>query len=143
MVAPLDRRTQIEVEDAVRQRTGLALNSLMGPTDTAVLEPLGYIGWAARNKTIYDFPGLGSKIAVAALARRESVSLFALIDELQPTFAVLRPLELDDFKTRFPSTAAHYTQVEHISGATHESIQHMGVGYTICDDEFMILRRAP
>ena len=142
-VMPLDRRTQVDVDDAVRTQVGLKLNSLMGPNDTVVLEPLGYIGWAARNKTIYDFPGLGSKIAVAALKNRPSPSPYDLTDALKPTFAVLRPFEFERLRSMFPSTAALYTVVETVKGTTAgtSSISNMGVSYGVADDEFAILRK--
>jgi hypothetical protein len=83
---PLESLMQSEVEENVRFKTGLVLNSLMKPQDTAVLEPLGYIGWAARNKTIYDMPGLGSEIAVKAMKNRWDVVTGGLAD------ATSRPL---------------------------------------------------
>src|SRR5262249_50415130 len=42
---PLDRQMQKDVENGVRDEVGRKLNELMKPEDTAVLEPLGYIGW--------------------------------------------------------------------------------------------------
>ena len=141
-VLPLDRRMQIEVDDAVRARVGRRLDSLMGPDDTAVLEPLGYIGWFARNKTIYDFPGLGSKVAVRALRTMRDTTPCALIRRLKPTFAVLRPHEYERLRDSYQEIAELYTVVEDIKGPTERVIGNLGTNYGIADGEFLILRRA-
>jgi hypothetical protein len=49
---PIDRAFQREIEFGVRWQVGKELNQLMKPGDTVTLEPLGYIGWVARDKTI-------------------------------------------------------------------------------------------
>ena len=104
---PLERIMQREIEEKVRLAAGLRLNELMRPEDTAVLEPLGYIGWAARNKTIYDMPGLGSQVSVDALKERRRPSVATLIDALKPNYAVLRPRELGTLKNDYPETAGY------------------------------------
>jgi hypothetical protein len=83
---------QRQIEMKVRLAAGLRLSELMKPEDTAVLEPLGYIGWAARNKTIYDMPGLGSQVSVDALKAKPNPSL---TDALRPDYAVLRPRDAE------------------------------------------------
>ena len=67
---PLDKKVEQAIEINVRERTGHLLAALMTKADdTVVLEPLGFIGWAAFNKTVYDYPGLGSKVAVRAVKK--------------------------------------------------------------------------
>jgi hypothetical protein len=64
---PLDKKVQETIEVNVRERTGYSLAGMMkNPDDMVVLEPLGFMGLAAFNKTVYDYPGLGSKVAVRA-----------------------------------------------------------------------------
>jgi hypothetical protein len=138
---PLDRRMQAEIEDAVRLKTGERLNELMGPEDTAVLEPLGYFGWAARNKTIYDMPGLGSRISVEALKSRKDPYLFGLVDALKPTFIVMRPLELNLLKQNYPKTAALYTPVARIQARPNLDLSHLGYEYRKADADFTILKK--
>jgi hypothetical protein len=85
----LEKQAQIAIEDGVRRKVGERLAVLMEDDDTVVLEPLGIIGYYARNKTIYDYPGLGSKISVKA-AREGAAGFGGLCDKLRPTFLVLR-----------------------------------------------------
>jgi hypothetical protein len=84
----LEKQAQIAIEDGVRRKVGERLAVLMKDDDTVVLEPLGIVGYYARNKTIYDYPGLGSKIAAKAF--RESAGFGDFCDILRPTFLVLR-----------------------------------------------------
>jgi hypothetical protein len=133
----LDRKVQNDVELAVRAKTGEALNSLMGPQDTAALEPLGYIGWAARNKTIYDFPGLGSPKAFSAVQQQHS--LIGIIHFLQPTFAVLRPQEIKALQSS-PEDAAHYHPVQTITTSPLPNLTFLGTTYNNGDSNFTILQ---
>ena len=140
---PLDKKVQETIETSVRAQTGYTLAGLMkNPDDTVVLEPLGFIGLAAFNKTVYDFPGLGSKVAVRAaksLARPPRVA--GLVDALQPTFAVLRPHEFGDLVHRYPATAAKYELAARLRAAPGLSLQNMGYAYRLIDTDFRILRR--
>ena len=106
---PLDKRVQEGIEIDVRSRVGKILDGLMSDQDSVVLEPLGFIGWEARNKTIYDFPGLGSLKAFAAF--KKHLSLHGLIIELSPRFLVLRPGEWETFTAQASELAARYEAV--------------------------------
>ncbi len=94
-------RTQERIiEQGVRRPIGEWLRANAAPSDTVLLEPLGYIGYYSRLKT-YDFPGLSSREVVAAV--RSGVMRYAdLIVRLQPTWLVLRPTEIaeKDFAER-------------------------------------------
>lgn len=105
----LDRQVQKRIEEDVRLRVGERLFELMGDRDAVVLEPLGFIGWAAKNNTIYDIPGLSSPIAFAALQRQRSMS--GVIAELSPTFLALRPAEWNQVAGERPDIAARYEVV--------------------------------
>lgn len=137
---PLDRQVQRKIELGVRARTGQSLAKMMGSDDTAVLEPLGFIGWAARNKTIFDFPGLGSKVSVRAVKGLAVPSPAALIDALQPTYAVVRPNEFDDLTQGFPATAAKYDEVARFR-ANGFRLRRRGYEYGVIDNDFRILKR--
>jgi hypothetical protein len=138
---PLERIMQREIEDKVRLAAGLKLNELMGPEDTAVLEPLGYIGWGARNKTIYDMPGLGSQVSVDALSARPNPSLTTLIDVLRPNYAVLRPRELGRLEHDYPETFARYAPVARIQAEPGLNVANLGYRYKLPDKDFTILKR--
>jgi hypothetical protein len=138
---PLDRKVQKRIEVPVRVTTGRILNGLMTEKDTVVLEPLGFIGWEAFNKTVYDFPGLGSKIAARAVQDPTHRSLVGLVDALQPTFLCFRPYEVAKLKRDFPETAAKYALVTTIRTPSKVRLSKGGYQYAVFDDEFRILRR--
>lgn len=138
---PIERAVQSGIEEGVRLRASVALNDMMGPDDTAVMEPLGYTGWAARNKTIYDYPGLGSRTAVEALKGIQP-SLAGLVDRLRPTYTLLRPSEAENLHRRYPAASGSYTTVmrfEAAPGATE--LGFAGYRYGTVDDTFIIARR--
>ena len=138
---PLERSVQSDIEEGVRLRASVALNGLMGPGDTAAMEPLGYTGWAARNKTIYDYPGLGSPTAVAAL-KGITPSLAGLIDKLKPTYTLLRPSEAEQLRTRYPATSDSYTSLMRFDAAPGATpIRFAGYEYGTIDDTFTIYKR--
>lgn len=137
---PLDRKVQQTIETAVREKTGRLLATMMGPGDTVVLEPLGFMGWAARNRTIFDFPGLGSKVSVRAIKQIAEPSVAALVDALQPTYAVLRPNEFQDL-AQFPATLARYEEAAHIAADPRLRLRKRGYEYAVTDNDFRILRR--
>ena len=138
---PLDKRVQQEIEVAVREKTGRTLAAMMKPTDTVVLEPLGFVGWAALNKTVFDFPGLGSKVSVRALKQMRVPTVAGLANALQPTHLVLRPPEYRDLVRKFPETAAKYEVAAHIKAAPGLRLRRWGYEYRLMDDDFRILQR--
>lgn len=143
---PLDKKVQREIEVAVRERAGKTLNEMTTNEDTIVLEPLGFVGWAARNKTIFDFPGLGSRVSVAAIKKMPGPTVAALIDALQPTHALVRPDEYDELVREFPDTAVKYTVAAHIFAQPlrlqrTRGLRTMSYEYGVMDNDFRILRR--
>ncbi|MEY2563376.1 MAG: hypothetical protein QOH88_1569 [Verrucomicrobiota bacterium] len=139
---PLDRRVQEAIEGRVREQTGYHLAAMMTkPDDTVVLEPLGFIGWAAFNKTVYDFPGLGSKVAVRAVKNLSPPRVAGLVDALQPTYAVLRPNEFGHLMRLYPETAARYEVADRLRADPHLTLSNMHYAYRLNDTDFRILRR--
>ena len=139
---PLDKKVQETIEVNVRAQTGYILAGMMkNPDDTVVLEPLGFMGLAAFNKTVYDYPGLGSKVAVRATKNLSPPRVAGLLDALQPTYAVLRPSEFGDLMRRFPETAAQYEVATRIQAAPGLTLRNMGYAYRLIDNDFRILRR--
>jgi len=111
---PLVKQSQLEIEEGVLKKVGIRLSELMDDDDTVTLEPLGYIGYYARNKTIYDYPGLGSKIAVESLKRRQQgyYRLGWLIRDLAPDFACLRPNEYEEVRQQIYDFDTVYTLID-------------------------------
>jgi hypothetical protein len=107
------------------------------------LEPLGFMGWAAFNKTIYDYPGLGSKVAVRTMKNLPIPKIADLVNALQPSYTVLRPNELREFVLRFPKTAARYEVAFRVRAKSDFALRNMGYAYRVIDNDFTILRRMP
>jgi len=138
-----EREIQEKLECDVRYKTGAILNSMMGASDTAVLEPLGYVGYAAFNKTIYDYPGLSSRHVVQAYSHMKGFSLVDLIDELQPSFVALRQPEVKWLQDQHPDTAANYAQVADIKLADGVTFKKWGYSSAkeFYDQEYLIMQR--
>lgn len=136
---PLDKRTQEDVEVAIRTRVGKLLNGMMTDRDAVILEPLGFIGWEARNRTIYDIPGLGSPTAFASF--RKTLKISGMIAELMPRFLVLRPSEWTELQTREPDTAARYEVVVRVDAPADLALRVPGAQYGSSDMLFAIYRR--
>ncbi|QCK87196.1 hypothetical protein E8L99_16240 [Phreatobacter aquaticus] len=138
---PIEKEWQTQIEDSVRTPIGLALNEMMGPNNTVSLEPLGYIGWFARNKTTYDFPGLGSPIAVAAQrGMKPTGTLEGIVDALRPTYVVMRPAELTLLAERFPQALAAYAEIRRFGGPK-PPLSRWGLHYSTGDNLFILLKR--
>ncbi|MBV8753936.1 MAG: hypothetical protein JO328_13830 [Hyphomicrobiales bacterium] len=136
---PRERNVQLYTNDAVQTVTGKRLNALMSASDTVVLEPLGYIGWAARNKTIYDSPGIGSKVSTAALLHTHE-SVWGLAAALRPTFLVMRPRELEELGVAYPDVAKLYQQVDEVKAPP--DYQACAWGYCVYGEtDLIILKR--
>jgi hypothetical protein len=135
----IDRDVQAGIEDAVRTKMAESLNARMRDRDTVVLEPLGYPGWFARNKTIYDFPGLGSKIALEVYKRYHHMP--GLIKDLKPSFVVARPDEVNEILTRLPDFAVMYGLVETFDARPDLSLTHWGTSYYKVDSHFELYQR--
>ena len=135
---PLDRQVQKLVEEGVRLPIGEKLFELMGDRDTVLLEPLGFIGWAAKNKTTYDVPGLSSPIAFAVFKRHGTMS--GTISELWPTFLALRPDEWNQIAARTPDIAARYEAVITIRAKAEFPLRFGGASYHPGDEIYTIYR---
>ena len=136
---PLDREMQLDVDEAVRSDVGRTLNRIMGPHDSVYLEPLGYIGIEIKDRMIYDYPGLGSKIAFAAVKDHG----WQAVDVLDPDYIVFRPEDFDNARETMPALLPRYEEVAHIVGKTGTAISFHGLTYGVADNEFFILHRRP
>lgn len=142
---PLDRTTQVAIDQGVRAEVGIYLNRIMGPHDSVALEPLGYVGWYAMNKIFYDYPGLSSDLVTRTLARlsNDQRTLPGLINALYPTYAVLRPNELAKFRAMFPATARQYRVIRVFVAAPGLHLRFHGLRYKTFDNKFFVLKQLP
>ena len=140
----VEKQVQKKVECGARLKTGVILNSMMGESDTVVLEPLGYIGYGAFNKTTYDFPGLSSKVVVNTMRTMKSRGLVDLIAKLKPSFIVLRPIEHGALQFFYPEVAKNYKSVAHIRAQDDQSLAKWGYSSKdnlYSDGDFSIYQR--
>jgi hypothetical protein len=136
-----ERAVQAHYEEGVRVKVGETLDRLMSEQDSATFEPLGYIGWQVRPKTVYDYPGLGSPTSVKVLSAMEEPSMEKLIAQLLPSFLVLRPNELEDLQAEEAETSSRYRVVERFSAEAGPRLRAFNVEYFSVDNEFIILER--
>ncbi len=94
------------IENGNRERIGLWLHQHAAPGDSVFLEPLGYIGYFSNLKT-YDFPGMSSREVPKAIGYLGQ-DWVLLIEELQPTWLVLRPGEVAPIQRNRPSLLTAY-----------------------------------
>jgi hypothetical protein len=140
----IEKNVQQYVEVEVRQKTGERLNVLMQENDTVVLEPLGYIGYYARNKTIYDFPGLSSKIALSSIAKSGPLyGLSQLCNDLSPSFIVLRPAEYESIRKDLDNFDGNYHLLEIVEQTKIKEFVSGPFRVFNSDMTFMIFKRNP
>lgn len=140
---PLERRVQRDVEARVREPLGRWLARSAGG-ETVTSESAGYVGYYGRGIVLRDFPGLTSKVVTRHWGEvgESRVSLQALIADLRPRWAVLRPGELETLRSVEPSAARGYAEVRRFrveEAAT--PLRRWGVVYASIDREFVVLRR--
>jgi hypothetical protein len=139
----LNERVQTDIEFGVRREVGGYLDQVMAPEDRVVLEPVGYIGWQAFNKTILDYPGLTSEIATDALEGlpKADRTMLSLIDVTRPEYVVLRRGELEAFQTFSPDVAREYQSIQEFKARPDLSLSWGGTSYFNIDTDFVVLRR--
>jgi hypothetical protein len=131
------------IEERVRKGVGLWLNAHAGENDTVFAESLGYIGYFSERKII-DFPGLATPRVSQILARGER-NYRVVIDQLQPTYLVLRPVEIIQEQL---STASFWQRYEPVFERdvqpeldTYRWLP--GRGWFGCDADFIVFKRRP
>jgi hypothetical protein len=137
----LEARLQHRVEDQVRKRTAVYLDTVVAPNERVASESAGYIGYYSRV-TLYDYPGLTSPASLRALERLgvERHSFIELINATRPEWLVLRPLELDALRAQFPSVASSYVvNREFRVDGSKADVRSLGVEYGI-DNDLLVLR---
>jgi hypothetical protein len=139
---PLEARVQRDIETAVRVKVGRYLDDHMTADDTVVLEPLGFIGWEAFNKTIYDYPGLGSIVVTDTLEKLETAdrTMQRLAVELRPTYLAFRPDEWNWFTSMSPTVAAEYEVVAEFFAPATLDLSQAGIEYYNVDTHFIVAR---
>lgn len=138
-----EREVQQKIEDGVRTEVGVFLDSVMTVDDSVVLEPLGYIGFHALNKTTFDYPGLSSPTVTNLMKDlpANERNIFELINQLEPTFIVLRSHEVDAFRELYPLVFTRFSEVARFTPPSELDFTHWGVRYFTVDASFVVLRQ--
>ncbi|MEY4273952.1 MAG: hypothetical protein RL638_900 [Bacteroidota bacterium] len=98
----LIRNQQNIIEFGNRKQIGLWLNKNKGAHDTIFMECLGYIGFYSGLKT-FDFPGMSSPEMVATRKKLRTNEYGRLIQELQPTWVIIRSIEKNNINNQVPN----------------------------------------
>jgi hypothetical protein len=135
------RYQQLWVENGGRKAIGQWLGDHAKPEDTVFLEPLGYIGYFSNLKT-YDFPGLSSPEMVKIIKSGER-RYRSFIDQLSPTWLVLRPSEIEYYRLGTPDYIPGYRAVRSWDATEQlEAIQFLpGRRWLEFDARFVLFRR--
>jgi hypothetical protein len=103
-------------EESLRIPIGLWLREHSAPTDSVMLEPIGYIGYFSRLPVV-DMVGLVSPEVLPFYDRRIPSPNHAIWQQLQPTWILWRGgqlKELREYEASLPPSErldAHYTQI--------------------------------
>jgi len=134
---------QKKIDITVRQATGEELNSLMKPGQTAILEPLGFLGKEVSRGQVIDYPGLASRIMSDAL-RAVPVSernMGTSIQVLQPDFVVVRENEWQSFTPDKNQQLNDYKLVARLGVPADGNLEFWGSSYSNSDRYFEIYAR--
>lgn len=133
-----DREVQVYIENGVRKPLGEYLAHALQPTDTISCEPLGYIGYYSR-KTIYDWPGLGSKKVTDFLRTHPNErTMNAMLVHFTPDCLVLRPWEYEGLRQEQGDWLARHYREDKIFEVSPEAPAWLHRRY---DSKFYILRK--
>ena len=132
---------QAIIENGTRREIGLWLREHAAPSDTVLLEPLGYIGYFSGLKT-YNVPGLTSR-EVVEVERRFGVVWGAIAAELHPEWLVLRPQEIDSITRSHPRLLEEQYERTREFNVTDQvaSLAIYGRDYLDLDSIFTVFRR--
>ena len=133
-----DRQIQDYIENGVRRPMGEYLAQTMTSEDSISCEPLGYVGYYSR-KTIYDWPGLGSKKVTTFLRTHPNErTMYAMLAYFRPTYLLLRPWEHEGLKKEGGDWVSKEYQVVKTFGPVADAPNWIRWHY---DANFILLKR--
>jgi hypothetical protein len=134
---------QSDIDEGVRQATGIELNKLLIGDQTVILEPLGFMGSEINTGDIIDYPGLASRIMTDSL-RLLAVpdrNMGSAVREIQPDFVVVRQDEWQSFKPSDHPELADYRLLASIGTPSDGDLVFTGATYSNSDRYFEIYGR--
>jgi hypothetical protein len=138
------RVQQREIELGNRKQIGLWLRqNAASPSDTVLLEPLGYIGFYSQLKML-DCPGLCAPEVLAAEKKLHTGDMATLIQELHPDWLVLRWEEVGAIQDAHPLLLTKVYLPAKVFDVSRRIASYRwlpGRGYLEGDQTFVVLRR--
>lgn len=134
---------QSDIDEGVRQTTGIQLNKLLDADQTVILEPLGFMGSEINIGAIIDYPGLASRIMTDSL-RFLAVSdrnMASAVREIQPDFVVVRESEWESFNPGEHPKLKKYKLIMTIGKPSNDDLVFPGATYSNSDRYFEIYGR--
>lgn len=138
-----EAHVQNDIDIAVRQATGIKLNSLMKEGETVILEPLGFMGSQVTNGSIIDYPGLASRTMTHSLELipMSDRNMGAAVRAIQPGFVVVREGEWQGFNPSDHPELADYKLLAAIGDPSDSELVLAGTTYSNSDRYFEIYGR--
>jgi hypothetical protein len=139
---PLNAVVQQQVEDRVRVPLGEYLAKVVKGSDAVFTESSGYVGYYS-GATLWDYPGLISKVSAQALAsippsqRGYPDVLGLMIEELHPHWLVLRQDEITAIGRTSPQALLGYSYLKHCE--VNVPIDIGGLSWTNVDEKFWVM----
>lgn len=140
----LEAAVQRDIEDAVRMQVGEYLRDEVPAGDPVAMEAAGYFGFYSRA-IVYDYPGLTSRVALAAVratpsGRRSAASMMA---RLAAPWIVVRPSEYEQLGEADPALAREYQLCRSFDAGTGPTISWGGLVLRTIDSRFEVRRLGP
>jgi hypothetical protein len=139
---PLNAIVQQQVENRVRVSLGEYLAHVVQGGEAVLTESSGYVGYYS-GATLWDYPGLISKVSAEALAaippsrRGYPDVLGLLIEKLHPHWLVLRQIEITAIQRSSPLALLGYRDLRHF--AVSVPIEFGGLSWANIDENFWVL----
>jgi hypothetical protein len=137
----LEQRVQTVIDDGIRRPVGSYLAMVVPPGQPVALEAAGYIGYYS-GATIYDYPGLTSRAALAAVESipRPQRRVAAMLIVLRAPWIVVRPWEYGQLGELDPGLQAQYGLCKAFDAGLAGRISWGGLVLQTVDNHFEVRR---
>ena len=134
---------QSNIDEGVRQTTGIKLDKLLSGNQTVILEPLGFMGSEINSGAIIDYPGLASRTMTNSLELIPSGerNMGSAVRVIRPDFVVVRQGEWQSFNPSDHPELADYKLLAAIGKPSDGDLVFTGATYSNSDRYFEIYGR--
>ncbi len=141
----LEGRIQSQIEDGTRLPFDLYVGSVVPPGQPVIAESAGYLGYYA-HVTLYDVPGLTSRVALDELRRlpTNQRDVAGLANALRTPWLIVRPSDLEELHRDYPDAAAAYRICRTFrSSDAGPRVEWAGYVKATIDTEFTLMHLGP